>query len=161
VLGFSNYHSLQVQAAAGCGDYAGADAALEKLSEPMRQVQTSATTLVPVRSVIALRVAGAVLARPASGTGPAGLTGMTYEQFVHLQPLGSPAELLAKEADIRVLRGLLALESGAVETARAHFRAALEVWGSDDQAATGAGLDFPTRAIAQHAMRSLEERDER
>ena len=65
--------------------------------------------------------------------------------------------LLRQEADVRVLRGLLALESGAVKDARAHFRAALDVWGSDRQAATGAGVDFFARPIAEQTIRLLEE----
>jgi len=56
-----------------------------------------------------------------------------------------------------VLRGLLALECGAVESAREHFLTALKTWGGDDPAATGAGLDFPARPIAQQALRWLEE----
>ena len=60
-----------------------------------------------------------------------------------------------------MLRGLLAVESGAVDSARGHFRAALDVWGSDRQAAAGAGLDFPARPIAQQEMGLLEGEDER
>jgi hypothetical protein len=120
-------------------------------------VQVSPGRLVPVRSAVALRVGGAVLARPALGAGPAGLAGMAFRQFNELSPLGGPVDLLRQEADLRVLRGLLALESGAVEKARAHFRAALDVWGSDSRAATGAGVDFPARPIAQQAIRLLEE----
>jgi hypothetical protein len=160
VLGYSPYHWLQVQTAAACGDYAGADAELDKLGEQLRQVQITPEQLVPVRSVVTLRVGGAVLARPVPGAGPAGLAGMAFRQFDELRPLGRPAALLRQEADLRVLCGLLALESGAVETAREHFRAALAIWGSDDRAATGAGVDFLTRPIAQHAIRLLEEKDE-
>jgi hypothetical protein len=161
VLGFSSYHSLQARAAAACGDYAAADAELDKLGEPLRQIQTSPEQLVPVRSAVALRVGGAVLARLAFGSGPAGLAGMAYRQFDALRPLEGLAELLGQEADLRVLRGLLAVESGDVESARQHFRAALEVWGSDSQAATGAGVDFRTRPIAQQAIRLLEDKDEK
>jgi hypothetical protein len=63
---------------------------------------------------------------------------------------------LRQEADIRVLRGLLALESGAVDDAREDFRAALEVWNDDSAAFSGAGLDFPTRSIAQYALGLLD-----
>jgi hypothetical protein len=56
-----------------------------------------------------------------------------------------------------VLRGLLALESGAVEAAREHFRTALEVWGDPGRAAAGGALDFLTRPIAQDVMRRLGE----
>jgi hypothetical protein len=160
VLGFTVYHSLQARAAAACGDYAGADAELDQLGEPLRQVRISPEQLVPVRSAVALRVGGAVLARPVPGAGPAGLAGMVFRQFEELRPLQGPAELLRQEAGLRVLRGLLALESGAVETAGEHFRAALAVWGSADRAATGAGVDFSSRPIAQYALRLLEQNEE-
>jgi hypothetical protein len=58
-----------------------------------------------------------------------------------------------------VLRGLLATECGAVKAARVHFRAALDVWGSDERAATGAGVDFLTRPLAQEAIRLLEDEE--
>jgi hypothetical protein len=156
-LGFTTFHSFQAWAAAACGDYAWADAELDKLGEPRRRVLIGPGRLVPVRSAVALRVGGAVLARPALEAGPAGLAGMAHQQFEELRPLTGPVELLRQEADVRVLRGLLALESGAVEDARAHFRAALDTWGGDGRAATGAGIDFPARPIAQQALRLLEE----
>ncbi len=155
-LGFARYHSLRAEAAAACGDYEGADAELNTLSEKVRQVGVSADQLAPVRSAMALRVGDAVLARSCLTAGPAGLAGAAFRQFDALRPLGGPADLLRQEADIQVLRGLLALEPGAVDAARGHFHAALDVWGDDIQAAAGAGLDFPTRPIAQHEIRLLE-----
>ncbi len=158
VLGSPLYHALQVQAAAACGDYKAADEQLDLLAEPLRQVGFSQEQVLPVRPAVALRVGGAVLGRPVPGTGAAGLAGAAYQQFAWLQPLGGPAGpgLLRQEADVLVLRGLLALEAGAVEAARDHFGAALRVWGDDHQAATGAGLDFLARPIAQYEMRLLE-----
>jgi tetratricopeptide (TPR) repeat protein len=157
VLGFEPYHALQARAAAACGDYAAADAELDRLSEELRQVRLPPERVVPVRSAVALRVGDAVLTRPVPGAGPAGLAGSVFQQFNALQPLRGPTDLLRREANLRVVRGLLALESGDVDTARAHFRAALEVWGSDGQAATGAGLEFPARTIAEQELRLLEE----
>jgi hypothetical protein len=156
VLGFTPYHSLRAEADAACGDYAGADAELDVLGEKVRQVGISPKQLAPVRAAVALRVGSATLARPDFAAGPAGLAGTGFAQFDALRPLAGPADLLRQEADIRVFRGLLALESGAVEDAGQHFRAALEVWGGDGPAATGAGLDFPTRPIAQYGLRLLE-----
>jgi hypothetical protein len=156
-LGFSSYHLLQAQAAAACGGYADADAELDALSQELRHVGITPELLVPVRTAIALRVGNAVLARPVPGTGPAGLAATVFSQFNAVRPLRLPADLLRQEANLRVLRGLLALESGAVESAGRHFRAALDVWGSDSQAATGAGVDFPARPIAEQALRLLEE----
>ncbi len=156
VIGSTPYHSLQAWAAAACGDYAAADAELDQLAAPLRQVQTPGQ-LLPVRSAMALRAGGAALARPVPGAGAAGLASTAFRRFDELAPLEGPAELLRREADLRVLRGLLALESGAVEDARAHFRAALDVWGSDSRTAAGAGVDFPARPIAQQVLRLIEE----
>jgi tetratricopeptide (TPR) repeat protein len=156
LLGFSPYHLLEAQSAAACGDYAGADAELDELGKPLRQVALSADQLAPVRSAIALRVGMAALARPAFDAGVGGLACTAFFQFDSLRPLGTPADLLRQEADLRVLRGLLALESGDVEAARRHFRAALDVWDGDGPAAAGAGLDFPARPIAQYAMSLFE-----
>jgi hypothetical protein len=156
VLGFTTYHALQAWSAAACGDYVAADAELDRLGEPLRHVQISADQVMPVRSAIALRVGGAVLARPALNSGAVGLAGMAVRQFDELGPLAGPAGLLRQEADLRVLRGLLALESGNVGKARWHFRAALDTWGSQSRTASGAGLDFAGRPIAEQAIRLLE-----
>jgi hypothetical protein len=157
VLGSSVYHWLQAHSAAACGDYAAADAELEVLSDQVRQVRTSPEQLVPLRAAVALRIGGAVLARPVPVAGPAALAGSAFQEFDAVRPLAGPIDLLRQEADIRVLRGLLALESGDVESARRHLRAALDVWGSDTQVATGAGVDFFARPIAQQTIRLLEE----
>jgi tetratricopeptide (TPR) repeat protein len=155
VLGFSRCHWLLAQAAAACGDYAAADAELDRISEQLRLVRVSAKELLPVRSAVAFRVGEAALAFPVRGTGPPGLASAAYLQFRALRPLDGPGDLLRQEADVRVLRGVLALEAGAVETARAHFRAALDVWGSASQSRTGGGLDFPARPVAEHGLRLL------
>jgi hypothetical protein len=155
VLGAATYHSLQAWAAAACGDYTAADAELDRLGEPLRRLQVPPGRLMPVRPAVLLRVGGAVLSRPVPGGGAAGLAGVAFRQFDELAPLGGPAELLRQEAHLEVLRGLLALESGDVEKARAHIGAARDVWGSDEQAAAGGGLDFPARPIAQQVNHLL------
>lgn len=157
-LGFTPYHSFQARAAAACGDYAAADAELDRLGGELRRVQIAPGQFVPVRSAVALRVGDAVLTRPVVGTGAAGLAGAAFRHSDELRPLGGLAGLLRQEADVRVLRGLLALESGDVGKAREHFRAALDVWGGDRGVITGAGVDFPARPIAQHALDLLEEK---
>jgi hypothetical protein len=155
-LGFAAYHGLRAQAAAACGDYAEADAELDLRSTEHREVGIISDIVVPVRSAVALRVAETALERPIPGAGPAGQAASAFRQFYSLLPLASLATLMRHEADAHVLRGLLALEAGAVESARAQFRAALAVWGSPRLAASAGGLDFPARRIAQHALRLLD-----
>jgi tetratricopeptide (TPR) repeat protein len=157
VLGFVPYHSLQAQAAAACGDYEAADTELDRLGEQLCQVQIAPEQFVPVRSAVALRAADALLAHPDVETGPAGLACAAFWEFDQVRPVGGLAGLLRQHADFRVLRGVLALESGAVETARTHCRAALELWGDDRRAVAGEGIDFPGRPIAQDLLRDLGE----
>jgi tetratricopeptide (TPR) repeat protein len=153
MLGFVPYHSLRARAAAACGDYAAADAELDILGERLRHVEIAPGQVAPVRSAMALRVGDALLARPVQGTGPAGQALALFFQFNALAPLGEQAQLLGQAADFRVLRGLLALEAGAVESARQHLSAALAEWGG----VKGSGVDFRTRPIAQYVMGLLKE----
>ena len=59
---------------------------------------------------------------------------------------------LRRWANANVLRGLLALEQGDVEEAEVAFRLALDLWKDEAAAASGAGLDFPARPIAQGCL---------
>lgn len=144
----ANYHWIKARAAAGCGDYAEADAELDKGSERLRRpVPLLPNLQTPVRSAVALYVGKIVLARPLAA--PSILEA--------LYPLGSFAEHLRQEADWQVLRGLLAVEAGAVEKAQQHFRTALDLWDSEAAAAAGGGLDFASRPIAQEMLHRLSE----
>jgi tetratricopeptide (TPR) repeat protein len=156
-IDFFEYHWIKARAAASCGDYAEADTELERSSLPLRVIALPPGLLVPVRSAVAFHVAKAVLARLPAVGGVGGAAGATFHQYEAMGPLGRPAELMRQEADREVLRGVLALESGAVEAARQHFRNALGVWGGKEAAAAGAGLDFPARPIAEQALRRLQE----
>jgi hypothetical protein len=163
LLGFSTYHWLRTQAEAACGDYAGADQELEHLSDGVRRMNVTAKTALPIRCVVAQRAADAVLSRPSPGAGYAALAGSLFFQFDAFLPLPGAAGLLRQEADLRVLRGLLAVEAGSVEAAREHFHAALDVWGKVDAGGRwiphdrGAGLEFAARPIAQQLLPFLEE----
>src|SRR5262249_36778740 len=56
LLGSAAYHQFQLKAAAACGDYPAVEAELDVLSDPLRQVRTSAEQVLPVRSAVAVRV---------------------------------------------------------------------------------------------------------
>jgi tetratricopeptide (TPR) repeat protein len=159
MLGNSTYHWLRAQAAAASGDYTAAGEELDQMGATLRHVRVTTELILPVRVSVAMRVGEAVIARPARGSGPGGLAGALFLQFNALRPLGAPAGLLRQEADLSVLRGLLALEAGEVSTARQHCRAALDVWGDETRAASGAGLDFPSRPIAQRVLHLLLEKN--
>ncbi|HEY7330472.1 MAG TPA: hypothetical protein VH592_22720 [Gemmataceae bacterium] len=157
MINFATYHWLKARAAASCGDYAQADSELDTGSEPYRRMGLSRRLFVPVRSAVALHVARAVLTRPHEAEGVAGRLIALRTQFRTLEILTTAADPLLHEADREVLRGLLSLEAGEVEAAKQHFRAALDVWRSDEEAQSGAGLDFPARPIAQEMLRRMEE----
>ena len=74
--------------------------------------------------------------------------------------LETRTESLAKDmrqvANATVFRGLLALEEGNVDEADIAFRLALALWGDEAAAASGAGLDFNARPIAQACLRWLQ-----
>ena len=74
-----------------------------------------------------------------------------YRRAEFTKLVAQDAQSLRVEADGTVLRGLIALEQGDVDTADVAFRTALSVWKDDDAAASGAGLDFHGRVIAKAA----------
>ncbi len=151
------YHWLKACAAASCGDYAQADEELDKDGEPYRQVGLSAQLVVPVRSGMAFHIARAILTRSHDWEGVAGRVAAVKFQTESMDAVGTASGLLRKEADLHLLRGLLALEGGTVEAAKQHFRSALSIWDSEAASAIGAGLDYPARPIAQQMLRRMEE----
>src|SRR5262249_15246498 len=65
------------------------------------------------------------------------------------------AESLKHEANLLVLDVLLALEEGDSEWSESAFRRALANWVDDASAASGGGLDFAGRTIAQSCLEWL------
>jgi hypothetical protein len=154
----NSYHWVMARAAASCGEYLAADSELESTSKRLRGVMLAPGVVVPVRSAMAVNVARAALTRPVGGEGASGLAIAAYMHFKALYPLDGPegaAKLLREEADLQVLRGLLALEAGEVEKARRHLRSALDVWNSATTVEAGGGLDFSARPIAQLMLRRM------
>lgn len=153
----SQYHWLKARAAAGCGDYAQADAELDKDTEPIRRVGLSPKLFVPVRTGMALHIGRAILNRSPDAEGIAGRVAALRFQVESMDAVGMASGLLRQEADRQVLRGLLNLESGSVTAAKQHFHAAVSVWDSEAAAAVGSGLDFPARRIAREMLRRMED----
>ena len=65
-------------------------------------------------------------------------------------------EEMQKQADILVLRGLIALEEGEVAGAGDDFHVALELWPDEPN---GSGMDFAGRVVAQECMNWLGRKD--
>jgi hypothetical protein len=107
------------------------------------------------REVMALMISKAIL-EDFPGAGPYALLRRPQARLEFRSRLESLARSLRQEADVTVLRGLLALEEGEVDEAEAAFRAALALWGDETLAATGGGLEFNGRVIAQSALEWVE-----
>jgi hypothetical protein len=152
LLGPSAYRWLRTQALAASGDYALAE---EECSELVATYRGQGPT--GPRETLALLVAQAVLdQRTAYNTLP-DLVWRTVRVVDFRSRLGGLAQHLGQEADATVLQGLLALEVGEVDEAEVAFRLALLYWRDEAVAATGGGLDFGGRVIAQDCLKWLSE----
>jgi hypothetical protein len=91
--------------------------------------------------------------------GPWSMAGQLWRDFRRgdfRNRVGGLARILRQEADATVLRGLLALEQGDVDEAEVAFRLALGLWKDPAAAASGAGLDFNGRPVAQGCLEWLK-----
>jgi hypothetical protein len=70
-------------------------------------------------------------------------------------------DLLREQSDILVLRGLLAQERNRDREATRYFREALDMWQSDAAIASGSGLDFNGRVLAQRGLRLVDKTKEK
>jgi tetratricopeptide (TPR) repeat protein len=152
-LGPASYHWLRVRALAACGDYAPAEEeCAQMLSSPAAGEDDGPG---PWRAEMALRVGQAVLDEASlGGLLPSALhRARTRPEFRYRA--FDLARSLQQEADVRVMRGLLALEEGQLAEAEADFRLALGLWRNEEAFASGGGLDFGGRVIAQDCLEWL------
>jgi len=154
-LGAAGYHWLQIQALAADGDYARLQEEFGELAQALTLVGQGQDA-VPVRKTMAAMVAQTVLdERP--GDGPvAYLVRRAPARKQMLERLPGLARSLAQLADLSVLRGLMSLEEGRVSEAEFAFREALALWQNEAAAATGGGLDFNGRPVAQDCLEWLK-----
>jgi hypothetical protein len=152
------YYWLRAEALAASGDYALAQKECNQLSQSL--AGGAGGQRVPVRELIALSFGQAVLAEQPVGGSMASLLWRAYAPGFGRLEFGkrvtSLAQSLRREADVAVLGGLLALEQGEVEEAEIAFREVLTLWKDEASAASGAGLDFEGRAIAQGCLEWLD-----
>jgi hypothetical protein len=79
--------------------------------------------------------------------------------FIYPTILQETAELtedMRREADLTTLRGLLAVESGAIDPARKNIHDALTFWTDAATANAGGGVNFPARPIAHDYQKLLD-----
>ncbi len=147
-LGATQYHWLRAQALAALGDYARAEEELEELGQGEEPWQA--------RQGMALLIGEAIL-----GGGPAGASwfDLPWRARGRMQAFNRIATLTAglkRWANANVIRGLLALEQGAVDEADVAFRLALSLYRDESAAVSGGGLDFNARPVAEAALGWLQ-----
>jgi tetratricopeptide (TPR) repeat protein len=155
VGGATSYHWIRIQALAATGNYEAAREACDDLAGilgPGGPGQESGR----LQNILAVTVGQRVLSEYAAGASLPDLMREAYERSDFLRQVRGLAQSLRREADVSVLRGLLALEEGAVDAAEIAFRKALVYWRDEQAAASGAGLDFNGRPIAQAGLHWLE-----
>jgi hypothetical protein len=148
-LGPAAYYTPRVQALAASGEYLRAQ----------EECALAAGEQVPparAREVMALLIGQAVLqANPEGGSVPS----LLWQIFPMLQfrsRIANLARTLTQQADVSVLQGLIALEEGEVDEAKVYFQAALQLWKHEAAAASGTGLDFNGRVVAQGCLEWLK-----
>jgi hypothetical protein len=147
-----SYYWMRIQALAASGDYALA----QQECNDMARAIAAGPDPVRVREIMALLVGRRVFVEQASGGTLPELLLLTHDRFEFRVRLDGLAQSLRRDAEITVLRGLLALEEGDTEEAEIAFRTALSYWKDADTANSGAGLDFRGRAVAQGYLELLK-----
>jgi tetratricopeptide (TPR) repeat protein len=151
----SSYYWLRAQALAASGDYASAQEEFHQLSRSLSAGPRGQRS-VQFREVMAVLVGRRVLEEQATGRTPPELLLRAFGRAEFRQRVARVAQGMKREAEVNVLRGLLALEEGDVEEAESAFREALSIWKDEATAASGGGLDFKGRPVAQACLGWLE-----
>jgi tetratricopeptide (TPR) repeat protein len=154
-LGGQSYHRLEAEAAAALGDYAAAERSLEEMARVSVSLQELRGRPVSPRAAIALAVGQSVLDGHLQYESPLRLLQTSINRTESLRRVGAYVGYLRQEAEITVLRGLLALESGETDRARELFREALRFYGSGGQPSASAGPESGGRVVAEQALELL------
>jgi tetratricopeptide (TPR) repeat protein len=127
------FPTMQAMLAAALGDYH----LLEKsVVEMEKQIP-----LEPVRQVFAMRLASLPAGLALNSTPPLQMDWFRVMRNIAVQAQENYLLVLTKVAELRTLRGILALEKGDTADAKRFFQQALDL--------AGPGLYFPDRAIAE------------
>jgi tetratricopeptide (TPR) repeat protein len=176
LLGKARYQWWQAMLAIVSGDYTAADQHLVASSTGLEAgfavrnrgaaegtpEATPKRRELPVRTALALDIGHSFLESWRSlSPRPFDLEAVFRRVYV-VERTGQLVALLRHEADTEVLRGILALERGEIEAARAAFERALSVWGNEKAAAPGPGgaghVDFLGRKPAQRMLDLIDGR---
>jgi hypothetical protein len=150
-VGEEFYHWTRIQALAAVGDYAQAEDELALLATGGDSKAAGGK-----RALLALAVGQAILNQQPGGESLWRMGWLARGRAELGGRLGALATSMRQEADWNTLRGLLALEEGEIAEASAAFRTSLAFWRDESAAASGSGLDFSGRVIAQEWLRQLD-----
>lgn len=146
------YYWLRAQALAASGKYA---ASREEIDEYSRALSGAPRRgkWPNLREGMATRIGQRVLGEmPAVGQYLMDVALQVRDRMAFEQDVLGLAQRLRREADMTVLRGLIALEQGDVEEAEVAFREALSMYKSQAAVGPGAGMDFPGRPVTQAGL---------
>jgi hypothetical protein len=164
ILGAETYLRDRMLLAAACGDYQGTDAEMAQLADLYDQQLQSLTQnpafsglhmqgtreRFPLHQIMAMGLARQILDAHSEHDSWFQVLTVRPTRFLFLNFLRTFAGILQQQAQLRVLRGLFALERGDTSTADDFFAKALELYQSEQAVREGGGLDFRGRRLAEH-----------
>jgi tetratricopeptide (TPR) repeat protein len=155
-LGAEQYLETRVQLEAASGNYQQADDDLEEMIAVVHTVKSPQGDRLAIREETAVAAMRTVLfAQPYDGYMPV-LFRTSFIYPVILQETAELADAMRREADLTTLRGMLAVESGAIDQARKNYHDALTFWTDAATANAGGVLNFSARPIAQDGQKLLD-----
>lgn len=182
-LSEENYHRFRILLAASEGDYSMCQEELDRLAAPFERPivvvfdawkvgplvreQTEVagekprnTLNVSARQALSLKVVQLLLDLPLQRQSILWSLTTQVEKVGFLERLKTIFSNIRQQAQLDVLRGVLALERGEVPQVESFLRRALSVWQSDRDTALGGGLDFDGRHTAQAMLDWLSQREQ-
>jgi hypothetical protein len=155
-LGAEQYLETHIQLEAASGNYQQADDDLKEMIAIVHTVKSPQGDRLAIREETAVAAMRIVLfAQPYDGYIPV-LFRTTFIYPTILQETAELTEDMRREADLTTLRGILAVESGAIDPARKNIHDALTFWTDAATANAGGGVNFPARPIAQDFQKLLD-----
>ena len=155
-LGAAQYREMQLQLDAASGDYQKADDDLEEMIGDIYEVKGPSGARPLIRAGVAVAAARAVLLAAPREDYVHFLTDAGHYCPSILENAVRLTDSMREEANLTTLRGLLALECGAVDQSRKDFQDALSLWGDAATANAGGGLNYSARPITQDCLRLLD-----
>jgi tetratricopeptide (TPR) repeat protein len=155
MLGRDEYHWLRAQLEAASGNYEAADLDLAATYPPDEATVMGQEAKVPIRTGMALTIGENVLDFHLENTTfiRAAYAPMRHQDF--LRVITDLNSLLMRQSNTAILQAVVAIESGNVARAKSLLGQALALWGSDAAVASGGGVDFDGRPVAQRLLELL------